>query len=42
MPAKKKEKKKLNSLSFQDIILKLMNFWDKNGCVILQPYDLEV
>ena len=42
MPVKKKEKKKLNFLSFQDIIVKLMNFWGKNGCVLLQPYDLEV
>jgi glycyl-tRNA synthetase alpha chain len=42
MPVKKKEKKKLNYLSFQDIIMKLQNFWGKNGCVLLQPYDLEV
>ena len=42
MPIKKKEKKKLNFLSFQDIIMKLQNFWGKNGCVLLQPYDLEV
>jgi glycyl-tRNA synthetase alpha chain len=42
MPVKKKEKKKLNFQSFQDIIMKLQNFWGKNGCVLLQPYDLEV
>ena len=42
MPVKKKEKKKINFLSFQDIIMKLQNFWGKNGCVLLQPYDLEV
>jgi len=42
MPVKKKEKKKLNFLSFQDIIMKLQNFWGKKGCVLLQPYDLEV
>ena len=42
MPVKKKEKKKLNFLSFQDIIIKLQSFWGKNGCVLLQPYDLEV
>jgi glycyl-tRNA synthetase alpha chain len=42
MPVKKKEKTKLNFLSFQDIIMKLQNFWGKNGCVLLQPYDLEV
>ena len=42
MPIKKKEKKKINFLSFQDIIMKLQNFWGKNGCILLQPYDLEV
>ena len=46
MPAKKKVKtkklKKLNFLSFQDIIMNLQKFWGKNGCVILQPYDIEV
>ena len=28
--------------SFQDLILKLQAFWAAQGCVILQPYDLEV
>ena len=43
MPAKKKVKtKKLNFLSFQDIIINLQKFWGKNGCIILQPYDIEV
>ena len=46
MPSKKKVKakisKKLNLLSFQDIIMNLQKFWGKNGCVILQPYDIEV
>ncbi len=28
--------------SFQDLILTLQQFWAKQGCVILQPYDLEV
>ncbi|MGE0270754.1 MAG: glycine--tRNA ligase subunit alpha [Alphaproteobacteria bacterium] len=30
------------TLSFQDLILKLHAFWAKQGCVILQPYDMEV
>ena len=38
----KKNNKKINPLSFQDTIINLQKFWDKNGCVILQPYDLEV
>ena len=29
-------------LSFQDLILKLQTFWSAKGCVILQPYDMEV
>ena len=28
--------------SFQDIILRLHRFWSEQGCVILQPYDMEV
>ena len=28
--------------SFQDLILTLQRFWAGHGCVILQPYDLEV
>lgn len=28
--------------SFQDLILTLQHFWAKQGCVVLQPYDLEV
>jgi len=27
---------------FQDIILRLQTYWAANGCVILQPYDMEV
>jgi len=32
----------MNENCFQNIILKLQNFWAKQGCVILQPYDVEV
>ena len=35
-------KKKLKFLSFQEIIMNLQKYWGKYGCVILQPYDLEV
>ena len=38
----KKKKLKKNFLSFQDTILNLQKYWSKQGCVILQPYDLEV
>ena len=30
------------SMSFQDIILTLQRFWADRGCVILQPYDMQV
>jgi glycyl-tRNA synthetase alpha chain len=30
------------TLSFQDLILRLQTFWARQGCVILQPYDMEV
>ncbi len=31
-----------NGNSFQSLILRLQNFWAEQGCVILQPYDVEV
>ena len=30
------------SASFQDLILRLQAWWGRHGCVLLQPYDLEV
>jgi glycyl-tRNA synthetase alpha chain len=36
VPAKPK------GLAFQELILKLMQFWDKQGCVLQQPFDTEV
>jgi glycyl-tRNA synthetase alpha chain len=29
-------------LSFQDLILTLQDYWGRHGCLILQPYDIEV
>ncbi len=29
-------------LSFQQIILRLQDYWDRQGCALLQPYDMEV
>ncbi len=28
--------------SFQELILKLQTYWSEQGCVLLQPYDMEV
>ena len=28
--------------SFQDLVLKLQRYWAEQGCVILQPYDMEM
>jgi glycyl-tRNA synthetase alpha chain len=41
MDSKKKNKKK-EVLTFQDTIFNLQKYWSKQGCIILQPYDLEV
>ena len=41
MVSKKKNKKK-SFQSFQDTILNLQKYWSKYGCIILQPYDIEV
>ncbi len=30
------------ALSFQDLILTLQTYWSKQGCMILQPYDMEM
>ena len=38
----KKKTKKPKFQTFQDTILNLQKYWSKNGCVILQPYDMEV
>ena len=35
-------KKKNKQITFQDTIFKLQNYWSQKGCIILQPYDLEV
>ena len=45
MPKKinlKKKKGKPIPVNFQDTILNLQKFWGNYGCVILQPYDMEV
>ena len=42
MVSKKKTKNPKSFTSFQDTILNLQKYWSKKGCVILQPYDLEV
>ena len=45
MPKKIKKIKKKNKptfQSFQDTILNLQKYWSKHGCVIVQPYDMEV
>lgn len=33
---------KPNSPTFQELILRLQNFWAERGCVLQQPYDVEV
>ena len=45
MPKKinlKKKKGKPTPGNFQETILNLQKFWGNYGCIILQPYDMEV
>ena len=42
MVSKKKKTKKPRFQSFQDTILNLQKYWSKQGCIIVQPYDMEV
>ncbi len=30
------------SMNFQEVILRLQDFWAERGCAVLQPYDIEV
>ena len=39
---KKNKKKNISVHKFQDTILNLQKYWGNHGCVILQPYDIEV
>ena len=39
---KKKKIKKKTLQTFQAIILNLQKYWIKQGCIILQPYDMEL
>tara|TARA_Y100001970_G_scaffold6645_1_gene7646 strand:- start:2832 stop:3716 length:885 start_codon:yes stop_codon:yes gene_type:complete len=38
----KKKNKKPKYQTFQDTIFNLQKYWSRQGCVILQPYDIEV
>ena len=42
MKAKVKLEKRIKGPTFQDLILKLSQFWVKQGCVLQQAYDVEV
>ena len=42
MKVKVKHEKQITGLTFQQLILKLQNFWAESGCVLQQPYDIEV
>jgi glycyl-tRNA synthetase alpha chain len=42
LKAKVKLEAKTHGLTFQDLILKLSEFWVRQNCVLQQPYDVEV
>ena len=29
-------------ITFQDLVMKLQEYWSRQGCILAQPYDLEV
>ena len=39
---KKKKHDSFKGQTFQEIVMSLQKFWGKYGCVLLQPYDIEV
>jgi glycyl-tRNA synthetase alpha chain len=36
------KKSEANPLTFQELVLRLQTFWAEHGCVLQQPYDVEV
>ena len=32
----------MSAITFQDLILTLQQYWAKQGCVLMQPYDMEI
>lgn len=32
----------MDNLTFQEVLLKLQHYWSHQGCVLLQPYDMEM
>src|SRR5579862_9086553 len=43
VPARRKRTRIVNKArTFQDLILTLQNYWASKGCVLLQPYDVEM
>ena len=39
---KRSPKRKADATDFQSLILELQRFWADRGCVVLQPYDMEM
>lgn len=37
-----RQKQKMSTITFQQVILTLQEYWHKQGCALLQPYDMEV
>lgn len=42
LKSKVKLQSKKTGITFQDLVLKLSQFWVRQGCVLQQPYDVEV
>ncbi len=41
-PRQRRQENTSAMLTFQQIILRLNQYWDRHGCVLLQPYDMEM
>jgi glycyl-tRNA synthetase alpha chain len=41
-PSKSKTHREMRGLTFQELILKLEEYWARKNCVLQQPYDMEV
>ncbi len=42
VPSQTNKARAISNLTFQELILALQDYWAKQGCVVLQPYDLEM
>ena len=42
LPGWKSARNRISSMTFQELLITLERFWAEQGCLIMQPYDVEV